>query len=537
MTEKVRSAIKPLVVLLLFVMLFISCSDDDLNSVDAGIIDNLNFLTEEIISEVEFSNERISRVESANNGEFLLGVFEEESIGKIRASFVSQLVLPTTLDYTSIEPVGDSIITPSIDDVVLYIPYISTVTSIENGLYHYELDSVFGNKIDDLSYEGFTVKVHELATFLNPLDPTDPSRPNTFYSDKVYDVDALLKEEFTLSPSATDTLDVVERTINNVVYATEDATLTNNAPMIAIHLDTTFFSQKILSILPGKGGDAPSELQSQDSFIRYMKGLYLEVTSTDGASIATLPLVNAFVNMYYSNVVSNSVTGEKIDTIQNLMRFNLGNVRASKYESLDEINYPRDTDKIYLQGTVGSQANVKLFGYDENNPDVVSAELDDLRAASNSVDDKPIWIINEANLQFYVDEDFVNSTPSDIVYKLFLYKKTPNYNSVILDYINNINTTLTLQEGNLVEDNGSYYYKFRITDYIEQLLDGSNTGNVDNFGLRLYNPGDYPVSFNDTVVSSINWNPRGVVLFGGNTGDETSENRVKLKINYSYQNR
>ena len=97
MIIKVLKAMKSMGILSLLFLLVTSCSNDDLNSIDAGFIDNLNFITKDTIFEVEFSPELIEKVESQVNGQFLLGVYEEPNISKIRGSFVSQLELPSDI--------------------------------------------------------------------------------------------------------------------------------------------------------------------------------------------------------------------------------------------------------------------------------------------------------------------------------------------------------------------------------------------------------------------------------------------------------
>ena len=107
-----------------------------------------------------------------------------------------------------------------------------------------------------------------------------------------------------------------------------------------------------------------------------------------------------------------------------------------------------------------------------------------------------------------------------------MYKKTPNYDSQISDYITA--ASFSDAQGALQKDeNGAYYYQFRVTDYITKLLDGTQSKNIDNLGLKVFANGDLPISTIDTLVTSNNWNPRGVVLDGSLT---------KLKINYSVQN-
>ena len=506
-------------------LLFSIACESDLNSINASFIDNKNFEAKErVFSPVSFKTESISSVNSSTFGQYLFGVYNNPNFGTLKASFVSQLSLPTSLEYTSESYGVDTLVVPSLDGVVLYIPYQATLGVAEDQKPRYSLDSIFG-AYDSIaeSYGSFDFEVHELETFLNPLSPSDPSRPSRFDTDRTYETKGLLATVSKFSPSAKDTVTYIKRSIDGTVYDTDTIQLSNAAPRIAIPLDTDFFKTKILDKLPAKGAAAPEDLSSQQDFIRYFRGLYLKTVSGTPGSIASLLLSNAFVEMYYTNVVRKVSTGAILDTIKRAKTFPFGGVRASKYEH--DHTGASDTDKIYVQGASGFQANIKLFGYDSEQPNTVSSELQSLLEAANDDEGKPKWLINEASLTFYVDKSSWLSA-TDKVFKLFLYKKTPNYDSQILDYITA--ASFSAEEGVLQKDeNDAYYYKFRVTDYITKLLDGTQSKNIDNLGLKVFANGDLPVSTADTLVTSNNWNPRGVVLDGS---------RTKLKINYSVQN-
>jgi hypothetical protein len=521
--EKGTHSMKKILYFSLLLLFSIAC-ESDLNSINASFIDNKNFESKELTSEVSFSSDSISSVNSSTLGQYLLGVYNNPNFGTLKASFVSQLSLPTSLEYTSESYGADTLVVPSLDGVVLYIPYQATLDVGEDQKPRYSLDSIFGT-YDSIaeSYGSFDFEVHELETFLNPLSPSDPSRPNRFDTDRTYETRGVLATVSNFSPSAKDTVTYVKRSIDGTVYDTDTIQLTNAAPRIAIPLDTDFFQTKILDKLPAKGAVAPEVMSSQQDFIRYFRGLYLKTVSGTHASIASLLLSNAFVEMYYTNVVRKVSTGAILDTIKRAKTFSFGGVRASKYEH--DHTGASDTDKIYVQGASGFQANIKLFGYDSDQPNIVSPELQSLLEVANDDEGNPKWLINEASLTFYVDKsNWLSAT--DKVFKLFLYKKTPNYNSQILDYITA--ASFSAEEGVLQKDeNDAYYYQFRVTDYITKLLNGTQSKNVDNLGLKVFANGDLPISTSDTLVTSNNWNPRGVVLKGKLT---------KLKINYSVQN-
>lgn len=547
MTIKVRNAMKNGSLFSLLLLFFVACADDDLNSVDAGFIDNLNFVTDTIVSEITFFSEDVPSVQSTPAGQYLLGVYQEPSFGTLSSSFVSQVKMPSNIYRNETELAAEETLESStIEDVVLYIPYQASVTSVDNNLYTYQLDSIFGVKNEDVDptvYGSFDLEVHELETFLNPLDPSDPSKVSEYYTDKFYKVTRSGSEAngslaaLTYTPSSLDTVTSITRLDETI----ETVSMDRNAPRIAIHLDADFFKTKILDVLPKFGESTPPEFLSQDSFSRYFKGLYVltDTIAPVPGSMPSLLLSNAYVEMYYSNVISSTLAEN--DTISVTKRFDFGGVKASKY--VNDRAAVKDPAKIYVQGAAGSLANIKLLGYDDMNPTVVSAELAGLREESNK-NGNPIWLINEASVQLYVDDDYL-ATQIDNVYKLFLYKKVqdaslaPLYNSQLLDYISA--SEISVIEGDLLLDdddsddgNKGYYYKFRITDYITELLDGNTTKNVDNLGLKLYNNGDYPGSATDTIVGSASWNPRGVVLYGSD-GDALGNRKTVLKINYSVQ--
>ena len=523
-------------------LLFIFACENDINTIDAGFIDNNKFTTSEISSEVYFNTENISRLKSTPVGQFLLGNYTDPEFGMLKASFVSQISLPSNVKYYTGKTLvsNDTTLTATLDKVVLYIPYQSTLTAVDatTGDKTYRLDSVFGYDKTAKFYKSFDFKIHKLNTFLSSLDPSDPSKVNTFYTDKVYDLaaDGLLADVVGFRPSELDTMTIIERKLGTTTYDRDTIKLDNSAPRMAITLSSAIFKRDILDKMPANGDVTPTEFSNLANFTRYFKGLYLQTTSDAPGSIASLKLTDAFVEMYYTNLLTKTATGAHLDTIKETRKFTLGGVKASKYEH-NHVRIDNSASKLFVQGASGSQGNVKLLGYSEANPTTISSELATLKANSNK-NGKPSWLINEASLSFYVDELYMEDA-TDTVFQLFLYKKVPSingaaaYNSQLLDYMTSQNATDT--QGRLLKDSdGAYYYKFQVTDYITNLLDARNTNNVDNLGLKVYTPLDRPASTIDTIIDASSWNPRGVVLHGGeqNTSDVK---RIVLKINYSTQ--
>lgn len=268
----------------------------------------------------------------------------------------------------------------------------------------------------------------------------------------------------------------------------------------------------------------PDEFSSQDNFIRYFKGIYLKASPASSGAMASLLLNNAYVDLYYTNVISNISTGDGIDTIAETKRFNFTGVKANVLEK--EPPVAAQTGVVTVQGTLGSLANVHILGYDPSNPTVISSELEEMRSDAQ----REGWLVNDAKLRVYVDTESMSEVLGTVS-KLYLYKKVPSingnpaYNSQLVDYMES--PALLAAQGTLVTDNDLQYYEFTITDYITDLLSDTATKNVDNLGLKLYSEGDYPLSFTDTIISARSWNPNGVIL-----DTDLEGNKTTLKINY-----
>jgi hypothetical protein len=172
--------------------------------------------------------------------------------------------------------------------------------------------------------------------------------------------------------------------------------------------------------------------------------------------------------------------------------------------------YPNDKN-IVIQGTAGSMAQVDIL--DTN-------QLNDLKSKN--------WLINDASLTFYVNQDIVGQDTLQTPSRLFLYKD----GTIKAQLKDHLSEGATIFDGNLVvTDQKPDYYRFRITDYVSDLLSGKTTENP-TLGLKVFNnPTDSYVSFIDTLVTDYSWNPKAVTLLNHFSSNE--ERRAKLKISYS----
>ena len=154
------------------------------------------------------------------------------------------------------------------------------------------------------------------------------------------------------------------------------------------------------------------------------------------------------------------------------------------------------------------------------------------------------WLVSEANLFLYVDQDHYVSS-EDLVERLYLF----NYSngSPIIDYTldNSVNSNQKNRDkyiyGGFLEydDNDRpYRYKFRITNHVNRLIRKDST----NYTIAISPAnGISSIAYKRAQTSSqefINYpsisilSPLGVVLHGSG-GDEIDSSKIELEIFYT----
>ncbi len=517
MSTTIVNSFKYLGLITLVLFSVIAC-EKDFENVGVGLVDNDLFSTADTTFEVIAYNKNIDSSRIDGIPRYLLGVYNDDNFGLLKSSFIGQLNLAAI-------KFSDNM---SIDAVVLDIPYYaSKLEDNTDGTPNFELDSIIGDQGAE-----FNLSVYELGTFLNTLDPSDPTKNKKYYSNEIDYVKKALLYTGDFKPNKNDTLLYVDR--NFIEGNPRDTIKKENAlPSIKIPLDTVFFRNSFIN------QQNSGVFESNDSFKEYFRGLIIEVDGTDGAMMQ-LAMSNASVTIYYTNEVLTDETtttgdlngdGDTDDKdvpvrTKQITSFGFGGVRTSQYnrdytssnvDILDKFDHPDVTngdDKLFVQGAAGSIAVVELF------KDVVN--LNELREKN--------WLINEANLTLYVE----NPNDTIIPNKLYLYKY--DYNSQILDALTEGFIDGNLQKG---EDNKPLKYEFSITDYISEVLkNDSDSLSLNKLAIKTYQVTDPPII--DTLASNFSWDAKGVVLKGNNLpkieNDELDPTRLKLEIFYTENN-
>ena len=372
-------------------------------------------------------------------------------------------------------------------------------------------DSVFG----DANVE-FKLGIYELKTYLNTLDPIDPSKPAIYYSDKEFQKGdtPFYSGNFKVNPN--DTVAYIKRYMPNgiTVYKKDTIKATDKSPSIKIPLNESLIKQIFVDNAAG------AEFQSIDNFQRYFRGFYIEAEAitSNKSHIVSLAMANARMVIYYSkdedeganiDLNGNKINGELGVRTKHNFEFAFGAIKSNVLKR-DVAPHQSGEDRLYVQGAAGSMATIDLFK-NEN--------IKDLQ--------KNNWLINDASLIFYVDQ---NAASNIVPEQLFIYNYEDN------EQITDVMTEGLVAAGGLLEKDANgkpYRYVFKITDYISKLLSANAPADLEKktLGLKVYNPSDTPSAISDVKVRDYSWTPKGVVLYGQNPSFE--DKRVKLEISYT----
>lgn len=556
------SFIKKFLLAVIAVLLY-SC-DKDYNAIGEDLISDNHFdLVPESYDVVAF-NQEVTPVQSNGMPAYSLGIFDNGFFGTTTANFGSQLSLG---DYSA--TIGEN---PVIESAVLYVPYFSHVTAADpKGGSVYALDSIYGVKEGKLKLKVYESGVQMYSTYFEggsqkaQLYYTDQ---NSFFNDnkRVYEsvkhlndtADVKQNDAFYFSSAQIKDSTVVDATASPKTY-----NVTYTKPGMRLNLNKKFFQDKILN--------APaSKLTSETAFQEYFRGLYFQVEKADGvaSNMALLNIANstdAKITITYRaktaiTTDADATTERKTFVIYlNANKANfLQDAKTPAYaDGINSANVNKTTgdDRLYLKGGQGSLAVIDLFssadsysyddnGVKQNTPNGVSDQLDDVR---NNVKTKH-WLVNEANLVFYVDGAKMGATQQPK--RVYLYDLTNN--TAIADYAdgtptssNDPKATRTVFGGILnVDAAKGNSYKVRLTKHIRNLLK-DETGTIKNVklglsvteGIDVFTSNKLKLK-NDVISEAPTGSvmgPLGTILYGG-TANVPADKKLKLEIYYTKPN-
>ncbi len=522
------------------VFLFCSC-DKDYNVIGDDLIGDNNFDFATYYSNVVAYNQKITAVANnqivtaTNSPLNRLGIYEDPVFGTVTSNFVTQVSLSTYAPT-----IGEA---PVIEDVILEIPYFSHVTEVNvDGSSDYELDSIYGGAPDEAK---LNLKIYESGYYLRDLDPnTSFQESQLYYTDQNAEIDswkkgAILNNDANESQNTAFFFDKSQIVIKTIDADTQKETTTYKAPQMRLKLDKAFFQDKILNA-------SASYLATSDVFKNYFRGLYFQVdrSGSSKTNMAMLDFSKGTITIKYKAKTAITTDDDQTMEDKSIVLTLTGNTVGLQDESASTVNYtsatnPNNVDKVqgdeklYLRGGEGSMAVISLFD--------TPGELEQIRSKG--------WLINEANLTFYIDADQMKN--SDEPNRVYLYDLTNN--QPIVDFYNDgtgsvttdANLSKIIFSGIIVKDASSskgVYYKIRLTDHIRNLIKTTTAENV-KLGLvvtqsisttgfnKLRTPNDVLTAVPKASVVS----PLGTVVYGGSTS-VSEDKRLRLKIYYTKSN-
>ena len=534
--------------LLSLFLLFVSC-EKEFNTIGTDIISNNHFETDTVYADVFTYNRKINTVQTNRLPMYQLGRYTDPVYGETQAQIATQLLLqivnPTFGTYSQeLEDNADtdeSNLTiqenETVTNVYLNIPFFNTlIDTDEDGNRTFELDSIYGN-----INAGFNLTVEELTFYLGDLDPENNfETAQEYFSDHDFSSatgTVLFDEMYTI-----DTNEIL-------IYQEDDPDTEENEaeivqerldPRIRIALDPAFFQQAIMD------AEGSEFLANSNNFREYLRGLYISASSFSDDVLMLLDLSQATIEVHYdydkvdTNGTSDDTSDDEIFTENSSFILNLSGNIVNTYTNApypvmisDELDTNINASKLYLKGGAGTFVEIKLFDEDDMN-----INLDEIRANN--------WLINEANLTFYIDRETLDAS-GDMIEPERIYVYDIENNVPLLDHLLDATTNLsspksskTVYSGILEknEEEEGTHYKIRLTEHIKNIIrkDSTNvrlglvlTSNINNIGLStaVLEPAE---EVNTATASIIN--PLGTILFGSDPGVD-QDKRLRLEIFYT----
>lgn len=608
-------------------MTLVAC-EEDLTTIGDGLVGSEPFTSSKKDYEVFAFNKEIEAVQTNRLPIYQLGVYNDPFYGRTEASITAQLRLSTPNPSFGIfsqaiedNPNPDSASQineeEKIKEVFLYIPYItkdqlardmdndgvddvyddepsnpnndddgdgiSNTTENANGTdpldptssevsdenpantfpKRIDIDSIYGNR-----NQTFTLKIERSTFFLRDLDPNaNFQQVQSYYSDDQFSPnfvsDVLFEDEVSISDRE---ILIFDEDDPDTEIDESKLVETRLNPGIRVALDTTFFRDNFLN----KEGDL--ELLSQNNFNDFFRGMHISLSPSDQELMFLLDLAQANVTVTYdfkridvNETPTTTDDEEVIDTRDYVFTFldinaQLGQVNGNAVNTLNRDPFPSqiatdfdptsNASRIYLKGGAGSYSELRLFDGDAG--------------AINEIKENN-WIVNEANLVFYVDRTTVDAAgmtpggddqPLREPSRLYLYNTETGL--PLINYLSERTTAENLfgsflNYDGVVQLNGqgkADRYSIKITDHINNLVvrDSANVplaltmtsdiGRIGRLNARVQCVNSAMNECVETpqlpVISTMT--PVGTVLFGSNPGGPDSDKRLKLEIFYTEAN-
>ena len=516
---------------LLFAAVFLISCDTEFTTIGTDIVGDDHFGLTADDYDVNSMSQKTGAVQSNNLPINPLGVFNNGAFGITTANFVTQV------DLRVAGPTFNNVTLAKIKSVVLNVPYFSTYLETKqtsDGVQEniYKLDSVYGGINNKLK-----LKVYENRYYLRDLDPSgDFQTAQRFYSDQnsLFDGAKGIQLNDSQVPSQND--EFVFRANELITEGEEDAEDVRAAPGMRLDLNKEFFYNKIFAT-------DKSNLTNSNVFKNYFRGLYFKADTGSENVMALMNFAQGTITITYEDTATSENTGDPVEKtlILGLTGNTVSLLEHTSTSASQAYENFSDPENIYVKGGEGSIAYIDLFGGGN------STALEEIRENVISKN----WLINEANLVFYVDQSDMQNTIDPN--RLYLYDSRNS--APVVDYYFDGTTNSSkpkyakITYGGIAKLTGSSgdesrkatEYKIRITEHIKNVLfkDSTNVrlglAVTENIATVSYANLRTPLpQFSKLPVASV-LSPLGTVLYGSGPS-VPADKRLKLQIYYTKPN-
>ena len=528
--------------MLLLVAGFVAC-DDDFTTVGGEIIENNNFSTDLFDTTiVNAYNKRLNPVQTNGVPVYQLGKNADPVYGTtfssitVQASLVTGTENPEFGDFSQAEEDAD--LTDfeedeTVTEVWLNIPFFSTSTTNELGEIEVEVDSLYG-----VTGSVFTLSVKELTYFLRSVDADGNAQ--AYFSDEDYatSTGVTLYEDtsYLINPAQIE-VEEVDATGMPVLDEDGDPVIEETlSPRIRVPLDTAFFQQRIIDNEGSIKFSNNNVFRAEDLF----RGLHISTENAEALMLLDFQNANIEINYVYEKINTQGNTDDTDDTTEPekgsyTLSLSTGNIINTFTTPTFAPGITIDDTNLFLKGGEGSMSVIELFGPDAD-ANGVADQLEEIRDNG--------WIINHANLVFYVNNTIQTAAAQD-PQRIYLYNMDDQI--PLTDYVTDISVngsspslSKAIHGGILERDDAGLatQYKIRITEHINNVVRKDSTnitlGLVSSSDIRVISSGQVQTTASelDFVPTVSIMNPFGTVLHGS-TPATPEDKRLKLEIFYS----
>jgi len=531
-------------------LILIHSCEKDFTSIESDVINSdnaINFETKSIKYPIVTSSKKVNPVQTNNLPSFLIGYNNHPIYGESTSSFVGQMI-PN--QYSP--DFGQNTV---LDSVILTIPYFSRgIETSDEGDITYELDSVYGD-------EPIKISVYRNNFFLRSYDPYGEfDDTQKYYSNaSLSDIESinqgqlegdLLFEINDFVPNESQ-INLTELDTNNVSFVSQKI-----APALRFRLDNSnngYWDNLIFE------NEESAVLSNENNFKDFFRGLYIKVegVNSDGSmTLLNLASTNTNLTIHYTSdtpITSETDTGDvdEIITYQNDYVLNFSGVLLNVFDNNFSVDVSNSDDvngdeAVYLKGGEGYIGIIDLFNgtIEDEMGDQVDA-FDHFKSFFyDDISDSPLKLINEAYIEFFVDQNLNLENEPDRIY-IYNYEENMGLIDYFIDQsvssttINaKINHLEPLQRVDDEAEGQGIKYKIRITEHLNNIIlrDSTNA----KLGLGIINDvaatSFFSVLNDETeegleLASGTILSHKGTVLHGNQS--QEVDKRPKIKIYYT----